>query len=126
MSLVAKEIKTFVPAGRDYETSLRFYEELGFKIEWKSPELALLAIDQCRFFLQNLFVEEMQRNFMMSLDVEDLDAWWAHLTRLDLEKRYPGTKLRAPEDYPWGMREIHLIDAAGVLWHIAVPSKPAA
>jgi uncharacterized glyoxalase superfamily protein PhnB len=32
-------------------------------------------------------------------------------------ERYPGTRAKEPTDYPWGNREVHLIDVAGVCWH---------
>ena len=51
----------------------------------------------------------------MVLNVEDLDAWWGHLVGLNLTSRFEGVKLREPEIYPWGKREIHMIDPSGVL-----------
>ena len=56
---------------------------------------------------------------MFHLMVEDLDAWWQWIQEKDLCHRYEGVKAKAPQDYPWGLREIHLIDPSGVLWHIA-------
>ena len=119
MGLKAKEIMAFVPAGANYELALSFYRDLGFEVSWKSNELAIVEKDACRFFLQNFANEEMQKNFMMDLAVEDLDRWWAHICKQDLVSRYPGVKATAPEVYPWGKREIHLLDPAGVLWHIS-------
>ena len=58
---------------------------------------------------------------MMVLEVENLDDWWKHLQSLNLHEKYDGVKLRAPENYSWGNREIHLIDPCEVLWHISVP-----
>jgi uncharacterized glyoxalase superfamily protein PhnB len=28
-------------------------------------------------------------------------------------------RAREPTDYPWGQREVHLVDPAGVCWHFA-------
>ena len=117
----AKEILTFIPSVVDFDIAKRFYQEIGFEIDYENDALAILRKDRCRFFLQNNSNNWIDGNFMMVLNVEDLDAWWAMLQDLDLEKRYEGVKLRAPEEYPWGNREIHLIDPCGVLWHIAVP-----
>jgi hypothetical protein len=33
---------------------------------------------------------------------------------------FDGVRVRDPQDYPCGKREIHLTDPCGVLWHIAV------
>ena len=112
----------FVPAQRRYEEAIEFYKEIGFTIDYRTDSISVIRKDNCRFFLQNVNYEYADGNFMMTLEVDDLDEWWAWLSGLELPRKYPGVKLRAPEDYPWGMREIHLIDPCGVLWHIAVRS----
>lgn len=119
-SLRAKEILAYVPAQRHFDEAIEFYKEIGFEVDFRSDSISVIRKDNCKFFLQNVNYEYADGNFMMTLMVEDLDAWWQHLSGLSLEEKYPGVKLRAPEDYPWGMREIHLIDPCGVLWHIAV------
>ncbi len=121
-NLNAKEILTFIPSVIDFQTAKTFYLEIGFEVDYEDDSLAILRKNNCRFFLQNNSNNWIEGNFMMVLNVEDLDAWWEHLQGLDLESRYQGVKLRAPEVYPWGNREIHLIDPCGVLWHIAVPA----
>jgi uncharacterized glyoxalase superfamily protein PhnB len=120
MDPAAKEIMAFVPSGPDYRLTLQFYQDLGFTADWVSDDLAVLRKDACRFFLQNFANQEMQSNFMMNLEVEDLDAWWAKIQSAGLMEKYPGTRAKPPQDYPWGKREIHLIGPDGVLWHIAV------
>ena len=122
MNLRAKEILTFIPSVVDYQTARRFYVEIGFEIDYEDGSLAILRKGRCRFFLQNNSNNWIEGNFMMVLNVEDLDAWWKHLVGHNLTSRYEGVKLRAPEVYPWGNREIHMIDPSGVLWHIAVPA----
>ena len=119
-NLKVKELMTFVPAGNDYQREIQFYESLGFTVSWKSDELAILKIGNFRFFLQNFENKEMQNNFMMNLEVENLDHWWNRIKGLNLPEKFPSVKAKPPEDYPWGKREIHLITPAGVLWHIAV------
>ena len=122
LNLKANEILTFIPSVVDFQTAKKFYVEIGFEVDYEDDSLAILRKDQCRFFLQNNQNNWTRDNFMMVLNVEDLDAWWTHLQVLNLEARYEGVKLRAPEVYPWGYREIHLIDPCGVLWHIGVPA----
>ena len=122
LNLRAKEILTIFPSVTDFETAVKFYSEIGFETDWKSDSMAVLRKDQCSFLLQNSSNNWIDGNFMMVLEVENLDHWWKHLEQLNLLEKYPGVRLRAPEDYPWGKREIHLIDPCGVLWHISVPS----
>ena len=121
LNLAAKAILAFVPAQRRYAETIEFYQEIGFDVDYRSDSITVIRKDRCRFFLQNVNYEYADGNFMMTLEVEDLDAWWKRLSSLNLPEKFPGVRLRAPEDYPWGMREIHLIDPCGVLWHIAVP-----
>jgi hypothetical protein len=121
LNLRAKEILTIFPSVTDFDAAISFYREIGFELDWRSHSMALLRKDKCKFLLQNSSNNWIDGNFMMVLEVEDLDDWWKHLDSLSLEEKYPGVRLRAPEDYPWGKREIHLIDPCGVLWHISVP-----
>lgn len=111
---------SFIPSGKQFENAIRFYTEIGFELDWKDQSIAVLRKDRCAFFLQNISNEWTQNNFMMSMDVENLNDWWKKLSELQLEENYEGVKLKAPENYPWGKREIHLIDPCGVLWHIGV------
>jgi uncharacterized glyoxalase superfamily protein PhnB len=123
LDLRAKEIMTFVPAGKDFRITLEFYKDLGFDADWESEDLAILRKDNCRFFLQKLDNEEMRNNFMMNLEVENLDDWWKKIQATGVQEKYPGTRLVPPKDYPWGKREIHLIGPDGVLWHIAASAQ---
>jgi catechol 2,3-dioxygenase-like lactoylglutathione lyase family enzyme len=111
------DIRAFVPA-RDLAQSLQFYTELGFTINWSGPEIAELQAGSFRFLLQRFYVEAHAGNFMMSLQVTDLDAWWTFIERRDIAGRYPGIMCRAPALQPWGIRVLYLSDPTGVLWHI--------
>ncbi|HZR67244.1 MAG TPA: VOC family protein [Terriglobales bacterium] len=117
-----KDLKAFVPA-KDPEISRKFYTDLGFTINWSNPEIAELQIGSFRFLLQKFYVAEHAGNFMMSLYVEDADAWWEHIQRLDLAKKYPGIMCKPPAMQPWGIRVLYLSDPAGVLWHITDDRK---
>jgi uncharacterized glyoxalase superfamily protein PhnB len=56
---------------------------------------------------------------MMSLSVEDADAWWQHIQDKELVKMYPGIVCTPPKMQPWAIRVLYLSDPTGVLWHIA-------
>ena len=122
LNLKAKELHTFIPSRKNYERAIEFYLELGFHLDWRSGDYCCFRKDNCRFLLQNNPNNWGKDNFMMVLEVEELDHWWTHLQRLQLERKYEGVKLKAPEHYPWGNREIHLIDPCEVLCHISVPA----
>ena len=55
---------------------------------------------------------------MMSLQVEDADAWWEHIQRQEFTKKYPGIMCKPPAMQAWGIRVLYLSDPTGVLWHI--------
>ncbi len=116
------DLKAFVPA-KDFELSMRFYTDLGFTTNWSNAEIAELQIGSFRFLLQKFYVEQHAGNFMMSLTVEEADAWWKHIQHLDLAKKYPGIMCKPPEMQPWGIRVLYLSDPTGVLWHITDLSK---
>ena len=121
VNLKAKEVLTFIPSGKNYSRAIEFYHEIGFQSDWKTDDYCRFRKDSCRFILQNNPNNWGKDNFMMILEVENLEDWWSHLERLELLKKYEGVKLKAPQNYPWGNREIHLIDPCEVLWHISVP-----
>ena len=117
-NLNVSALRVFVPA-KDHGVSTRFYEDLGFEVVWSGYDVNEMGIGGFSFFLQNYYQKEWADNFMVQLKVADLDAWWRHIEEKDLVARYEGVRATAPKGYPWGLREIHLIDPAGVLWHIA-------
>lgn len=111
------DLKAFVPA-REFELSRQFYTDLGFSINFSNEEIAELQIGSYRFLLQKFYVAEHAGNFMMSLQVEDADAWWIYIQRQKLAEKYPGMMCRPPALQPWGIRVLYLSDPSGVLWHI--------
>lgn len=107
----------FVPSGPRFAESIAFFGELGFVLEWQHEGIAALRFGGAFFLLQDIDIPEWQKNQMHVLEVTDLDAYWKWLEAKDLPGRFTGVKVRPPSEFPWG-REIHLIDPAGVCWHI--------
>ena len=116
------DIKAFVPA-KDHNVSKAFYTDLGFTINWSNDEIAELQMGSYRFLLQRFYVAQHAGNFMMSLNVENADAWWEHIQRKEFTRKYPGIMCKPPEMQAWGMRVLYLSDPTGVLWHIAESPK---
>ncbi|HEY4320051.1 MAG TPA: VOC family protein [Gemmatimonadales bacterium] len=111
------DLKPFLPA-RDFDLSRRFYADLGFQEIWANAEIAEFEIDGHRFLLQNYYVKGQSENFMMSLTVEDPDAWWAHIEEVGLKAKYSLGMAKPPAMQPWGLRVLYLSDPTSVLWHI--------
>ena len=109
--------RPFLPA-RDFNLSKQFYEALGFE-KRLDGDVAIFGVGAGSFILQKRFAAEWAENCMMQLMVDDLDAWWVHVSALDLAGRFCVPPPKAPEDQPWGLRVAYLTDPSGVLWHIA-------
>lgn len=116
-NLRAVEIKAFVPA-KDFEQSKRFYQDMGFTKASDSDGIAYFHHGEVSFLLQDFHVEELAKNLMMHLLVEDVDAWWQQLQSADIAGKY-GVRIGPVEQQPWRMRDFVVFDPSGVLWRIA-------
>jgi uncharacterized glyoxalase superfamily protein PhnB len=112
------DLKAFVPA-RDFELSRSFYLDLGFQQNWGNAQACEFEIEGHRFLLQAFYVKEHAENFMMSLTVENADAWWDHIKSIGLIEKYGLDMAKPTELQPWGLRVLYLADPSGVLWHIS-------
>ena len=110
-------LKPFIPSGQDFSMAKQFFLDLGFSVNWEVRGYAELQLGSAVFILQDFHNQTMQENLMMQAHVDDLDAWWQHIRTSGVLDRYPGVRAKEPTVYPWGSREVHLIDPAGVCWH---------
>jgi hypothetical protein len=117
MKTQATRLYPFVPSGPDFARSLEFFAALGFEKVWQAAGLAGLRFGGAYFLLQDINVPAWQENQMITFEVTDLDAYWSEISARDLERSFPGVKLRPPTDFAWG-REVHVIDPGGVCWHV--------
>ena len=117
MPPTATTLYPFVPSGPDFPLSVAFFNAIGFETTWHESGLAGLRFGRAYFILQDIHIPEWQTNQMITFEVTDLDAYWTLLESKNLPASFPTVKLRPPTDFPWG-RELHLIDPAGVCWHI--------
>jgi len=115
--LAGTEFRTFVPT-QDFELSKRFYQALGFE-QVADGEVAIFNSGAGGIILQRYYQKDWAENSMLSLMVDDLDAWWAHVERLDLPGRFSVAAPKPPVMQPWGLRVAYVFDPCGVLWHFA-------
>jgi catechol 2,3-dioxygenase-like lactoylglutathione lyase family enzyme len=114
----AECVRAFLPT-KDFETSKRFYEMLGFE-KVLDGEVAIFNAGSGGFLLTRRFDQQWAENCMMQLMVDDLDAWWAHIQSLNLPSKFDlAWPPQAPAVQPWGLRIAFVPDPSGVLWHIA-------
>ena len=117
--MTLRQLKPFIPSGPDFAKTKSFFVDLGFTVDWEAHGLAQLSRAGVTFLLQDFHNKEMQENLMMYVSVEDLDDWWHQIQASGVLEKYEGVRAKQPTDYPWGQREVHLIDPAGVCWHFA-------
>ena len=53
---------------------------------------------------------------MLFAEVESADSFWQFVSGLNLEKKYPGVRIKPVVHRPWGS-EFFLHDPSGILWH---------
>lgn len=109
-----RQLRTFLPS-KDLETSKQFYIDLGFPLRWEGEGLLILGGDNYNFFLQKYYQKEWAENLMMQLHVDDLDALYKVCE--EVLPKYEGTKLKPIFKADYG-RTFHILDPAGVLWHM--------
>lgn len=109
----------FVPSGPDFDKTRSLFQLLGFHELWEKGDYAGYQWGGAKFILQRFDNKEFASNFMVKLEVPDLDAWWPgfeEAARL-AAVQFPGFSYKPPTTFPWG-REVNFIDLAGVCWHV--------
>ncbi|MBK6776255.1 MAG: glyoxalase [Flavobacteriales bacterium] len=92
---------------------------MGFAKLLDSDEVVIFRIGAEQLSPPKAFPKKWAENFMMQLMVDDLDAWWTHISSLDLPGTFGVPAPKAPALQPWGLRIAYVVDPAGVLWHVA-------
>ena len=108
-------IEPFVPSGTHFEKSKQFFQELGFNINWDSGDLIGFEKNGCKFILQKYDSPIFAENFMLSVKVTDVEAFWKDVVEKKLPEKY-GIRIGKPTLQPYG-KEVNIIDIAGVCWH---------
>lgn len=108
-------LKPFVPSGSNYEQARDFFRELGFNLLWDMGDYAGFENNGCGFILQRYDSKAFAENFMLSVGVENADAFRAEVLAKELPEKY-GIRLGEVSNQPYG-REVNIIDQAGVCWH---------
>jgi hypothetical protein len=113
MKPTIRDLKAYVPA-KDFALSKRFYAALGFTMSEGWGNTVDFELGGFRFRLQDHYVEDWADNFMITMRVDDVEAW--HRLATDVA-RAPGLDaVRVAEIEPVGeSRVLHVTDPSGVL-----------
>lgn len=117
-----RAFRPFIPA-REFETSLRFYEAIGFHAHRLGETLAELSLGTHAFLLQGYYVKEWAENSVMHVLVNDVQAWWQHINSLELSDQFGVPRPAPPRVETWGLTVLYLHDPTGVLWHFAQTTR---
>jgi hypothetical protein len=113
MQPTIKELVVYVPA-RDFEISKAFYRALGFTLTEGWGDTVDCRLGKAVFRLQNYYVKDWANNFMMKFDVEDVDVWYEHASRVLAENTYGHARIAEPE-MVGDTKIMHVWDPCGVL-----------
>lgn len=106
----------------DYEVAKKFYQEIGFIKIWDGGEACGFdTLIGHRFLVTLHHGLERSSAGMMHLWVESVDDWYAYLTMLRLDEKYPDVKIAEPVVAVWGWCILYVWDPGGWLLHFAEP-----
>ena len=108
-------LEPFIPSGKDFTSSKQLFQELGFTANWDAGDYVGFERDGCRFILQKYENKEFAENLMVSVGVDDVDAFLEMTKEKNLAEKF-GVRVGQVTKQPYG-REVNLIDIAGVCWH---------
>ncbi|MEC3876197.1 VOC family protein [Chryseobacterium salviniae] len=108
-----KSIRPFV-GSKNFETSRKFYKDLGFEEVVLEPKLSLFQWKEVAFYLQDAYVKDWIDNTMLFIEVENADEFQSHLQNLNLPDQYEGVRLSPVKTMPWG-KECFLHDPCGII-----------
>lgn len=108
-------IEPFVPSGSDFDKARQLFQALGFHINWDAGDYVGFEKDGCKFILQKYDHPEFAHNLMISVAVDDVQAFSDMISQNQLTVKF-GIRISEIKQQPYG-REMNLIDTAGVCWH---------
>ena len=112
------DIKVFAPA-KDFDTSLAFYQALGWELIGKYDSLAELQLGDHRFFLQDYYQKDWAENFMFYIHVKNVQSWYEHIEKALANGHYEGARVVKPNMQDHGHMVCFLHDPSGILLHFA-------
>jgi hypothetical protein len=113
MALTIQDFKVYMPA-KDFETSKRFYQALGFKMSEGWGGTADFELNGCSFRLQDYYVKAWAENFMVKIGVDDIKAWHQRASEIADSGEFGKIGVKPPEAVETFL-VLHVVDPSGVL-----------
>lgn len=114
------DIKPFI-GSKDFECSKAFYQAIGWKMSFDSPDIAELQLGNYGFYLQRYYERKWCENSMLHITVEDAQAWYERVHTVLAEQKYGAAKVNPPREQSYGSLVTFVWDPVGVLLHFAQP-----
>ena len=114
----ANDVKIFIPS-QDFDLSLQFYAQLGWKVNWREGGLAEIELAGIRNYVQDFYAKDWAENFMIYIVVDDASAWHDHIAKVLETGSFPTAGVKPPEEQPYGAIVTFAYDPCGVLLHFA-------
>ena len=114
IDLRAHDVRSFLPA-QDFALSKAFYTALGCTLEWSDDGLALFQLGGTRFYLQRYYVKDWADNCMLHISVQDAAQCFADVSQLIGTGRFPGARVAAPKQEPYGACVTYVCNVQGLL-----------
>jgi len=108
-----KELVVYTPA-KDFEVSKAFYKALGFELTEGWGGTFDCRLGNAVFRLQDYYVKDWAENFMMKLEVESVDEWYAHIKSVLDANSYADARYAEPEMIG-DTKIMHVWDPSGIL-----------
>lgn len=106
---------------RDFDETARFYERLGFEVEFRDETWMILSRGPLDLeFFPHPELDPRESWFSACVRVADVDALHAAWSAAQLPD-HGIPRLTAPKDEPWGFRMFALIDPNGSLLRCMAP-----
>lgn len=109
-----KNLSPLIPAGKDVEKSIEFYEKLGFTTthtEGKPLKMAVVERDEIQIFLVQNDYKHLAEEISLRIRVEGIEQLYEEFLAKGDDIIHPNGKL---ETKPWGCKEFVVLDKVGV------------
>jgi len=126
MTFAGREVAAPILPSRDLRETLAFYERVGFENRGAPPEqwdyLIVGRGDVVLHFFSEPGVDPLTTDAGCYVHVGDADALYAEWSTAGIEfDAATGSRLQAPVDTEYGMRELALVDPSGNLVRFGSP-----
>ena len=109
-----KNLSPLIPAGKDVETAIEFYEKLGFTTthtEGKPLKMAIVERDEIQIFIVQNDYKHLAEKTSFRIRVEGIEQLYEEFLAKGEDIIHSNGKLEAK---PWGCKEFAVLDKAGV------------